>query len=85
MTYREMLNTLNADVWNNLTENEKLDYFQSLENYMAMESNRESCKVNGRFLYTGEEGIVLGAYNPETREININVSQFDSYAKNQVV
>ena len=80
MTYREMLNTLNADVWNNLTENEKLDYFQSLENYMAMESNRESCKVNGRFLYTGEEGIVLGAYNPETREIDINVSQFDSYA-----
>lgn len=80
MTYREMLNTLNVDVWNHLTENEKLDYFQSLENYMAMESNRESCKVNGRFLYTGEEGIVLGTYNPETREIDINVSQFDSCA-----
>lgn len=80
MTYRELLNCLNKDVWHSLSEEEKLDYFQSLENYMAMEGNRESCKVNGKFLYTGEEGIVLGAYNPETREIDINVSQFDEYS-----
>lgn len=73
MTYKEILDTLNSDIWNRLSEEEKLDYFQSLENYMAMESNRESCKVNGKFLYTGEEGVVLGAYNPETREIDINI------------
>lgn len=77
MTYKEILNTLNLEVWRNLSEEEKMDYFQSLENCMAMESNRGSCKVNGKFLYTGEEGVVLGAYNPETREIDINVSQFD--------
>jgi hypothetical protein len=80
MTYKEILETLNSDIWNRLSEEEKLDYFQSLENYMAMESNRESCKVKGKFLYTGEEGVVLGAYNPETREIDINVSQFDEYS-----
>lgn len=80
MTYKEILNTLNPDVWRSLTEEEKLDYFQSLENCMAVESNRENCKVNGKFLYTGEEGVVLGAYNPETREIDINVSQFDEYS-----
>lgn len=80
MTYKEILDTLNSDTWNRLTEEEKMDYFQSLENYMAMESSRESCKVNGKFLYTGEEGIVLGAYNPETREIDINISQFDEYS-----
>lgn len=50
MTYRDILNALNTDTWCNLTEEEKIDYFQSLENYMAMESNRESCKVNGMFL-----------------------------------
>ncbi len=77
MTYKEILNTLNPEVWRSLSEDEKIDYFQSLENCMAMESNRDNCKVNGRFLYTGEEGVVLGAYNPETREIDINVSQFD--------
>lgn len=77
MTYKEILNTLNPEVWRSLSEEEKMDYFQSLENCMAMESNRDSCKVNGKFLYTGEEGVVLGAYNAETREIDINVSQFD--------
>lgn len=80
MTYKEILNTLNPEIWRNLSEEEKMDYFQSLENCMAMESNRDSCKVNGKFLYTGEEGVVLGAYNPETREIDINVSQFDEYS-----
>ena len=80
MTYKEILNTLNPDVWRSLSDDEKIDYFQSLENCMAMESNRDSCKVNGKFLYTGEEGVVLGAYDPETREIDINVSQFDEYS-----
>ena len=80
MTYRDILNALNTVTWCNLTEEEKIDYFQSLENYMAMESNRESCKVNGKFLYTGDEGVILGVYNPVTREIDINVSQFDEYS-----
>lgn len=80
MTYKEILNTLNSEVWCRLSDDEKIDYFQSLENCMAMESNRDSCKVNGKFLYTGEEGVVLGVYNPETREIDINVSQFDEYS-----
>lgn len=80
MTYKEILNTLNPEVWRGLSDDEKIDYFQSLENCMAMENNRENCKVNGKFLYTGEEGVVLGAYNPKTREIDINVSQFDEYS-----
>lgn len=80
VTYKEILNTLNPEVWRGLSDDEKIDYFQSLENCMAMENNRENCKVNGKFLYTGEEGVVLGAYNPKTREIDINVSQFDEYS-----
>lgn len=35
MTYRDILNALNTDTWCNLTEEEKIDYFQSLENYMV--------------------------------------------------
>lgn len=66
MTYKEILNTLNPEVWRSLSDDEKIDYFQSIENCMAMESNRDNCKVNGKFLYTGEEGVVLGVYNPET-------------------
>lgn len=54
MTYKEILNTLNPEVWRGLSDDEKIDYFQSLENCMAMENNRENCKVNGKFLYTGE-------------------------------
>lgn len=80
MTYKEILNSLNIDRWHSLSEDEKMDFFQSLENYMAMESHRMSCKVNGRFLYTGDEGVVLGVYNPERGEIDINVSQFDEYS-----
>ena len=80
MNYKELLDSLNTDTWRSLSEEEKLDFFQSLENYMAMENNRNNCKVNGKFLYTGEEGIVLGAYNPETREIDFNVTQFDEYS-----
>ena len=80
MTYKEILSSLNAEICNRHSEDQKLDFFQSLENNMAMERKRESCKVNGKFLYTGEEGVVLGAYNRETREIDINVSQFDEYS-----
>ena len=28
MTYRDILNALNTDTWCNLTEEEKIDYFQ---------------------------------------------------------
>lgn len=80
MTYEKILESLDAKNWHSLTEDEKIDFFQSLECYMAVENNRQTCTVNGKFLYTGEEGVVLGQYSPERGEIDINVSQFDEYS-----
>ena len=35
----------------------------------------------GKFLYTGSDGIVLGAYDPQNQVIYVNSSQFDADAK----
>ena len=84
MTYNESI-ILTGEEWNNLTENKKLEVLQSIENHMAFESGRLSCPVEGKFLHTGGDGIVLGTYDPVSRRIYVNSSQFDSdsmYGKN---
>lgn len=80
MTYEKILESLDAQSWHSLSEEEKIDFFQSLECCMAVENNRQACVVNGKFLYTGEKGVVLGQFSPERGEIDINVSQFDEYS-----
>lgn len=77
MTYDESL-LLIGDSWNTLNDKEKIEVLQAIENHMAYESNRISSPVEGRFLYTGNDGVVLGSYDPSNGHIYINTSQFDS-------
>ena len=77
MTYDESL-LLIGDSWNTLNDREKTEVLQAIENHMAYESNRSSAPVEGRFLYTGNDGVVLGSYDPSNGHIYINTSQFDS-------
>lgn len=74
MTYEQCLN-LTGDQWAKLSENQKIEVLQTIESQMAVESGRSACLVEGRWLYTGEDGIVLGAYNRDSQTISINCSQ----------
>lgn len=76
MTYQESL-LLTGSEWTSLSDDKKIEVLQAIENHMAYESNRISSPVEGRFLHTGSDGIVLGSYNPRSGRIYINVSQFD--------
>lgn len=76
MTYQESL-LLTGDAWVSLSDDKKIEVLQTIENHMAFESNRIVAPIEGRFLYTGSDGIVLGSYDPDTRRIYINTSQFD--------
>lgn len=79
MTYQESL-LLTGSEWTSLSDDKKIEVLQAIENHMAYESNRVSAPVEGRFLHTGSDGIVLGSYDPRSGRIYINVSQFDSEA-----
>jgi len=80
MTYKESL-LLTGDKWTTLSDEQKIEVLQNIENHSAYESGRLSCPVVGRFLYTGNDGVVLGSYDPNTKNIYINTSQFDSESK----
>ena len=80
MTYIEAI-LLTGEKWNTLEECEKIQVLQIIENHMAFESNRIACRVEGKFLYTGTDGIVLGKYDHVSRCIFINSSQFEPSAK----
>ncbi len=77
MTYRESLQ-LTGSEWTSLSEDKKIEVLQTIENHMAYESNRISVPVEGKFLYTGTDGVTIGSYNPRRGIIYINTSQFDS-------
>ena len=77
MTYQESL-LLTGNEWTSLSDDRKIEVLQTIENHMAFEANRDSVPVEGRFLHTGSDGIVLGSYGPHSGRIYINVSQFDS-------
>ena len=80
MNYTEAL-ALTGARWNTLEESEKIEVLQSIENHIAFESHRMACPVEGKFLYTGTDGIVLGTYDPGSRCIYINSTQFEPSAK----
>ena len=79
MTYEEAL--CHTDRWETLEEPKKLEVLQAVENQMALEAGRPSCPVEGRWLYTGQDGITLGAFSPGRQTIYINTSQFDPDAR----
>lgn len=80
MTYEQCL-SLTGEKWSSLEDSEKVEALQTIENRMAFESGRLPCPVVGRWLYTGEDGIVLGSYSRDTQTIYINTSQFDPESK----
>lgn len=81
MTYEESLCMLSKDKWHTLNDDEKIEVFQIIEKKVAAENGRLSCQVEGKFLYTGNDGIVLGTYSPKEDKIYINTSQFDEFSK----
>lgn len=80
MTYEQCL-ALTGDKWAELEDSQKISVLQTIENHIAAESGRQACSVVGRWLYTGEDGIVLGSYSRETKSIYVNTSQFDPESK----
>ncbi len=76
MTYKESL-LLTGDAWTTLSDEKKVEVLQTIENHMALESQRMSAPVEGKFLHTGPDGVVLGTYDPGSGRIYINTSQFD--------
>lgn len=76
MTYPESL-LLTGDVWTSLSDEQKIEVLQTIENHIAFESNRIPAPVEGRFLHTGPDGVVMGSYDPRTERIYINTSQFN--------
>lgn len=80
MTYEQCLG-LTGEKWSSLEDSEKVEVLQTIENRMAFESGRLPCPVVGQWLYTGEDGIVLGSYSRDTHTIYINTSQFDPDSK----
>lgn len=80
MTYEQGV-LLTGSAWPQLSEEKKLAVLQAIENHAAFTCGRLPCPVAGKFLYTGSDGIVLGAYDPQNQVIYVNSSQFDADAK----
>ena len=59
MTYEDCLK-LTADKWNSLDVDTKVEILNTLEAHEAEVNSRIACPVEGRFLYTGNDGIVMG-------------------------
>lgn len=74
MTYEDCLK-LTADKWNSLDVDTKIEILNTLEAHEAEVNFRIACPVEGRFLYTGNDGIVMGQYDRNTCKIYINDSQ----------
>lgn len=74
MTYEECLK-LTADKWNTVDVDTKIEILNTLEKHEAELNSRMVCPVESRFLYTGNDGIVMGQYDRNTCKIYINDSQ----------
>ena len=77
MTYEESLQ-FTGTLWKDLDDKKKIEVLQSIEDHMALESNRIPAHIEGKFLHTGSDGIVLGSFDRSSGCIYINSSQFDS-------
>ncbi len=80
MTYEESI-ALTGSQWTSLSDDQKLEVLQTIENHVAFETGRLNCPVVGKFLYTGADGVALGMYDPKNQVIYVNDSQFDETSK----
>lgn len=75
MTYEEALGATGRQVWSGLCEERKVEVLQALEDRAARESGRLSRPVVAEWLHTGQDGVVLGTFNPSQQTISVNASQ----------
>ena len=80
MTYEQSI-MLTDKQWSSLSDEAKIQVLQTIENHTAFEAGRLNCPVVGKFLYTGNDGVVLGTYDPQSKVIYVNSSQFDAESK----
>ena len=80
MTYDQSI-LLTGNQWASLSDGQKVQVLQAIENHSAYEAGRITCPVVDKFLYTGTDGVVLGTYDPQNRVIYVNSSQFDPESK----
>lgn len=80
MTYEQSI-LLTDKQWSSLSDEAKIQVLQAIENHTAFEAGRLNCPVVGKFLYTGNDGVVLGTYDPQSKVIYVNSSQFDAESK----
>lgn len=75
MTYEEALRATGPKAWEGLSEGQKIDALQALEDRAARESGRLPRPIVSAWLYTAGDGVVLGCYDPQRQTISINASQ----------
>lgn len=76
MNYDDALRLTASGEWRLLSDEQKTNVLQCVEDHMARESGRKHCPVETKWLMTGEDGIELGYYSPSEGRICVNVSQF---------
>ena len=70
MTYEQSI-LLTDKQWSSLSDEAKIQVLQAIENHAAFEAGRLNCPVVGKFLYTGDDGVVLGTYDPQSKVIYV--------------
>ena len=75
MTHEDALRLIDKEAWAQLSEEGKVAVLQAIESEAAAEAGREARPVQAEWLYTGEDGIELGCYRPDTQTISVNASQ----------
>lgn len=75
MTYNDCL-LLTGDKWHSLSDAKKCDVLQAIENHMAEVGGRTPCKVEAVSLRSDEKSVTMGFYNPLSKKICINSTQF---------
>lgn len=75
MTYEDALRATGQEAWSGLSEEGKVEVLQTIENHLAAECGRETRSVEGKWLYTGDDGIELGRYQDGSQTICVNASQ----------
>lgn len=79
-TFKESLKLLNSDNWPCLSIEEKVTVLQNVENEVAVQSGRQSCKVNA-IPIDSSHSIELGRYNVASKNIEINSNQLKHGSK----
>lgn len=70
-----------GDVWSTLTEEEKVEVLQIIENHIAEEQGRLNCPIRSKALYTGTDGVVMGVYDRDDKSIQVNALQLEPTSK----